>query len=318
MSITSSSKDGIKLRPIEPRDIQAWVFHHGVAMRTRELYSPFTDARPAVDHDKLRHLLGPRGRRTPRAVVYLKRIAKKLHRWDFLNDKAYAYVVAACEGQQSPMEVVYQQAEAVKELRPGEDGAGQPPTAVKLLAALVTRFSQGRNIRIVQQAIAEFHSLSLAPNEKLEAFINRLTAAMRRLHGLGQTDVDLNVYCLGRLKESLIHDARYAQVALTLRANTAITWDAAVDLLLSYEMTLAPGTSAGTAPRASVGGVDDPPNETVKKLQAEVKTLNRTLSRGAGKGAGTPAFAGKCYNGGHLGQHVGTAGSQEDYQISGY
>jgi hypothetical protein len=69
-----------------------------------------------------------------------------------------------------------------------------------------------------------------------------------------------------------------------------------VDLLLSYKMTLAPGTSAGTAPRASVGGVDDPPHETVKKLQAEVKTLNRALFRGAGKGAGTPAFAGKCYN----------------------
>jgi hypothetical protein len=119
---------------------------------------------------------------------------------------------------------------------------------------------------------------------------------MGRLHGLGQTDLDLNVYCLGRLKESLIHDARYAQVALTLRANTAITRDAAVDLLLSYEMTLAPGTSVGTTPRASVGEVDDPPHETVKKLQAEVKTLNRALSKGAGKGAGTPAFVGKCYN----------------------
>jgi hypothetical protein len=111
----------------------------------------------------------------------------------------------------------------------------------------VTGFSQERNIGIVQQAIAEFHSLSLAPNEKLEAFFNRLTAAMRRFHGLGQTDVDLNVYCLGWLKESLIHDARYAQVALTLRANMEITWDAAVDLLLSYEMTLAPGTPAGPA-----------------------------------------------------------------------
>jgi hypothetical protein len=184
----------------------------------------------------------------------------------------------------------------MKALLPGMAGAGQPPTAVKLLATLVTRFSQERIIGIVQQAIAEFHSLSLAPNEKLEAFINRLTAAMRRLYGLGHTDVDLNVYCLGRLKESLIHDARYAQVALTLRANTEITWDAAMDLLFSYEMTLAPGTPARTAPRASAGGVDDPPHE----LQAEVKTLNRALSRGAGKSAGTPAFAGKCYNCGGL------------------
>jgi hypothetical protein len=123
---------------------------------------------------------------------------------------------------------------------------------------------------------------------------------MRRLHNLGQTDVDLNVYCLGRLKESLIHNARYAQVALTLRANTAITWDEAVDLLPSYEMTLAPGTPAGkgaVAPQTIAEGVDDlPPHETVKKLQAEVKTLNRALLGGAGKGAGTPAFSDKCYS----------------------
>jgi hypothetical protein len=127
---------------------------------------------------------------------------------------------------------------SVEALPPGTDGAGQPPTAVKLLAALVKRFGQANNIGIVQQAIAEFHFLSLAPNEKLETFINRLTAAMRRLHGLGKTDVDLDVYCLGRLKESLLHDSRYSQIALTLRANTTMTWDEAVDLLLSYEMTL--------------------------------------------------------------------------------
>jgi hypothetical protein len=35
------------------------------------------------------------------------------------------------------MEVVYHHADAVEALPPGTDGAGQPPTAVKLLAALV-------------------------------------------------------------------------------------------------------------------------------------------------------------------------------------
>jgi hypothetical protein len=87
-----------------------------------------------------------------------------------------------------------------------------------------------------------------------------------------------------RLKESLLRDSRYSQIALTLRANTTMTWDEAVDLLLSYEMTLAPGTSSVTAPRALAGGVDASVTETVKKLQAEVKTLNRALSRsGQGK-----------------------------------
>jgi hypothetical protein len=296
MSSNSSSKEGLKLRPIETRDIRALVFHHAEFSRTKGLYSPFKDERPAVDHGKLRRLLGPQGQRTSKAVRYLDGISKKLKHWEQLNDKAYAYIVAACEAQQSPMEVVYHHADAVEALPPGTSGAGQPPMAVKLLAALVKRFGQANNIGIVQQAIAEFHSLSLAPNEKLETFINRLTAAMRRLHGLGKTDVDLDVYCLGRLKESLLHDSRYSQIALTLRANTTMTWDEAVDLLLSYEMTLAPGTSSVTVPRALAGGVDAPATETVKKLQAEVKTLNRALSnRGAGKGKRTPAFTGECY-----------------------
>jgi acetylglutamate synthase len=64
----------------------------------RVIVSPFTDARPMVDHTRLRHLLGPRRQRTLRAVVYLERIAKKLRRWEVLND-TYAYIVATCEGQ---------------------------------------------------------------------------------------------------------------------------------------------------------------------------------------------------------------------------
>jgi hypothetical protein len=121
------------------------------------------------------------------------------------------------------MEVVYAHAAAVVALPEGAPGAGQDPTAVKLLAALVSRFSQAKSIGVVQAAIAEFHSLSLASNERLESFINRLTSAMRRLHALGQTDVDLNVYCLGRLKESLAHDSRFEQIAMTLRINTRLT-----------------------------------------------------------------------------------------------
>jgi hypothetical protein len=140
MYSNSSSKEGLKLRPIETRDIRAWVFHHAVFSRTKGLYSPFKDERPAVDHVKLRRLLGPQGQRTPRAVRYLEGISKKLRHWEQLNDKAYAYIVAACEAQQSPMEVVYHHADAVEALPPGTDGAGQPPTAVKLLAALVKRF----------------------------------------------------------------------------------------------------------------------------------------------------------------------------------
>jgi hypothetical protein len=88
MSSISSSKKGIKLRPIETRDIRAWVFHHAVFSRTRGLYSPFKDERPAVDHGKLRRLLGPQEQRTSKAVSYLEGISKKLKQWELLNDRA--------------------------------------------------------------------------------------------------------------------------------------------------------------------------------------------------------------------------------------
>jgi hypothetical protein len=122
-------------------------FHHAVFSRTKELYSPFKDERPAVDHGKLRRLLGPQGQRTSKAVRYLEGISKKLKHSEQLNDKAYAYIVAACEAQQSLMEVVYHHADAVQALPSGTDGAGQPPTAV---TALVKRFGQANNFGIVQ------------------------------------------------------------------------------------------------------------------------------------------------------------------------
>jgi hypothetical protein len=115
-------------------------FHHAVLSQTKGLYPPFKDERQTVDHRKLRQLLGPQGQRTSKAVSYLEGISKKLKHWEQLNDKAYAYIVAACEAQQSPMEVVYHHADAVQALPTGTDGAGQPPTAVKLLDALVKRF----------------------------------------------------------------------------------------------------------------------------------------------------------------------------------
>jgi sRNA-binding protein len=184
-----------------------WMFHHRVVMRTLGIYAAFKEDRPAQDAAKLRGFLGadPAAASRPqlaKAKAHLVAVRKRQRVWDHHNDRAYADLVVACDSQQSPMEVVYAHAEAVAALPQGAPGAGQDPTAARLLADLAARFSQAKNIGVVQAAIAEFHSLALVPNERLESFINRLTAAMRRLHALGQTDVDLNVYCLGRLKES--------------------------------------------------------------------------------------------------------------------
>jgi hypothetical protein len=154
---------------------------------------------------------------------------------------------------------------------------------------------------VVQAAIADFHSLALAPSERLESFVNRLTAAMRRLHALGQIDVDLDVYCLGRLKESLAHDSRFEQMAMTLRINTRLTWEEAVEMLFSYEQTLAPGMDH-TGAKTAAKGVDVPEGgEVVRRLQAEVRTLNKALlSKGApnnSKDRGSvKGFTGKCFD----------------------
>jgi hypothetical protein len=67
------------------------------------------------------------------------------------------------------MEVVYAHAAAVAALPEGAPGAGQDPTTARLLSDLAARFSQKKKIGVVQAAIAEFHLLALAPNEKLES-----------------------------------------------------------------------------------------------------------------------------------------------------
>jgi hypothetical protein len=195
-STISSTKDAFKLRPLEPLTINDWMFHHQVVMRTLGINAAFKEERPAQDAAKLQGFLGPdpataSGPQLARARAYILSVKKRQRAWDRYNDRAYAYLVVACDSQQSPMEVVYAHAAAVAALPEGAPGAGRDPTAARLLANLAARFSQAKNIGVVQAAIAEFHSLALAPSERLESFVNRLTAAMRRLHALGQTDVDL-------------------------------------------------------------------------------------------------------------------------------
>jgi hypothetical protein len=273
-------------------------------MRTLGIYQAFKEDRPANDEAKLRGIVGADPERASsqqvaKAQAYLALVRKRKRVWDHHYDRAYDYLVGACDSQQSPMEVVYAHAAAVAALPEGAPSAGQDPTASKLLAALVARFSQAKNIGVVQAAIAEFISLSLASNERLKSFINRLTAAMRRLHALGQTDMDLDVYCLGRLKESLAHDSR--QIAMTLRINTKLSWEEAVEMLLSYEQTLAPGLEKSGV-KTFIKGVNAPEGgEVVRRLQAEVRHLNKALlHKGApngGKDRGAiKGFNGKCFD----------------------
>jgi hypothetical protein len=120
---------------------------------------------------------------------------------------------------------------------------------------------------------------------------------MRRLHALGQTDVDLYVYCLGRLKESLAHDSRFEQIAMTLRINTKLSWEEAVEMLLSYEQTLAPGLEKSWV-KTPTKGVDAPEKgEVVRRLQAEVRHLNKAILHKVAPNGGKDRGAIKGFNG---------------------
>jgi hypothetical protein len=140
-----------------------WTLHHRVVMRTLGIYSAFKEERPAQDEAKLQGILGAdpaaaSSHQVTKAKAHLASVMKRQRVWDRHNGRAYAYLVVACDSQQSPMEVVYAHAAAVVALPEGAPGAGQDPTAVKLLADLVARFSQAKNIGVVQAAIAEFHA----------------------------------------------------------------------------------------------------------------------------------------------------------------
>jgi hypothetical protein len=89
-----------------------WTFHHRVVMRTLGIYSAFKEDRPAQDEAKLRGFLGadPRAASSPqvaRARAYILPIIKKRQWvWDRHNDRAYAYLVVACDAVPLPLLII--------------------------------------------------------------------------------------------------------------------------------------------------------------------------------------------------------------------
>ena len=164
-ALTTDKGGMMQLRLLTPRALQEWTFHFRVFIRTKGLADVFSSGPPRVTAERLRPLLGPGHTPTPQSRAYL-RLVERLHKkWFRKNDKAYAFIVMACEAQQSPMEVVYKHAsEAAVQ---GGEGAGEPPLASSLLAALTTRFDLAKNLSVVQAAIADFHSLLLGPTQSI-------------------------------------------------------------------------------------------------------------------------------------------------------
>ena len=113
-------------------------------------------------------------------------------------------------------------------------------------------------------------------------FINKLLAARRELVELGCTYVDRDVFCLGRLKESLTKDTRFQTIGLNLSSTPNITWEDAVKLVTTYEMTI----SKGTTPHTQREEKKEPTDvvaaaETIRRLQnkfgKDLKKLNKNF-----------------------------------------
>ena len=81
--------------------------------------------------------------------------------------------------------------------------------------------------------------------------------------------MDKDVYCLGRLKETLVKDTRFQTIGFSMRTNPALSWDEAVKQLLAYETTVLPA-----APEKQKNTTTDhSPQEMIKRLKEENKNL---------------------------------------------
>ena len=165
-----------------------------------------TAPRPEIEVSRYTRLF-VNGRETEAARDYKNEIKAKIRKWKVKDRKAYGLVVQACEDNPTAMEVILDEALA-------------NATAKGILEHLEQRFNQGDMVGVIQGKLSAFHSMEIAPNETAENFVNRLLEARRELNDLGEVYVDKDKHCLGRLKESLVRDTRFQQLAFSLRSAT--------------------------------------------------------------------------------------------------
>ena len=253
----SDSKDDNKGLPIiTPTRFGRWKFLFKAYLAERKCIKALEQPRPSIDENVFVNLLDEDGDETEESRAYLRIIRVRGRKWDRLDRQAYGYLVRACEPNASAMEVI---------LREELDGA----LASDILEQLETRFSQADMTGVVQAKLAAFHSTEIDPKESTEIFVNRLLEKRRELHELGLAYVDKDVFCLGRLKESLVRDTRFQTIACTMRSTPNLTWDDAVKQLMAYEATVLPAQEK----QNPVVVAKEPTEQVIKRLKEEIKVL---------------------------------------------
>ena len=270
-----------KVPPIDTKSMTKWKFLMGIIMDASGCELAYRFDKPVISVVKLRRLRNLTGAETSASRKYASRVRKNEKKWKRQDKKALSLIVQACDSNPSAMEVIL-----------AEENANI--TATKLMDKLIKRFDRGSLIGVVQQKIASFNTLEISTSEKTETYINRLLEARRELIGLGQKYFSTDVHCLGRLKESLLKDPRYSQLALNLRSSQEMTWDQAVAICNGFDETLAP-------PGKSVSGQKQPDEAKVARLEEQVRQLYSKMSKSSSKSTPDWKKKIKCHNCGKFG-----------------
>jgi hypothetical protein len=110
-------------------------------------------------------------------------------------------------------------------------------SATALLKLLEDRFNL-KDIKVIQNELKNFNGLQILSNETAESFVNRIQVAATKLNNLGKA-VNEDIEMLARLKEGLIIDARYKDLAQAIKVASDMTWRKAVNHVITEDLNLA-------------------------------------------------------------------------------
>jgi hypothetical protein len=246
--------------------------------------------RPSPDETKLRRIVraGGTGSGNQDLTLFRKQLRLSVKMWYKRNDIAYAALVKAAHYDPSAMTVVLDNAKA---------------TAKELMAKLKDRFDLGQMVGVVQSKLSAFNSMKIATSEKATDFINSIIMAKIDLNSLGCSYIDKDVFCLGRLKEGLLADTRYKDVALNLSCAPDISWDRAVQVVMAFEASSPTLSKGGEMPKAGAESAssDGPVSfAAVRRLRARFDKKLRSLKEKSGGHKGSTKTCNYCKKPGHL------------------
>ena len=158
-----------------------------------------------------------------------KKKEEEIALFDDRNSVAISYLQQACDGPNNKIAM-----QILKDYLAQQERENQYESAKEILGLLIHRF-HGKNIQFIQNEVAAFHSMILLSNETGESFINRILESKSRLCSFGR-EVEDDIDLLGRLKAGLRNSERYSKLVLTMEAMPDMTWEKAVDLVITQDL----------------------------------------------------------------------------------